>query len=175
MIAILKYPPVRLFQVHERKRPLRGVGLICHITKSPKVCFCSLVAESVEVLKHDKVIITTPDISAGMRVKYPEGAFNIAAAAIGRPDFHIHDLRRCAALRMAELGIPETDAMELLGMETRSIFTRNDISSGARKVRVVERLAGALDAEPRRKVAGELHKHYTVGLGRDVAQRRKSL
>lgn len=88
----------------------------------------------------------------GRRIKHPENAFNIAAAAIGRPDLNIHDLRRFAASRMAEPGIPETDAMELLGMETRSIFTRYDISSGARKVRAVERLAGALDAEPQRKV-----------------------
>jgi hypothetical protein len=35
----------------------------------------------------------------------------------------MHDLRRFAASRMAELGVLETDAMELLGMETRSIFT----------------------------------------------------
>lgn len=99
----------------------------------------------------------------GRSIKHPEYAFRIAAAAIGRPDLHIHDLRRFAALRMAELGIPETDAMELLGMETRSIFSHCDISSGARKVRAVERLADVL------------HKHCTSGSDRTVAKRSKSL
>ena len=88
----------------------------------------------------------------GKRIWTPEYWFKRAAKAIGRPELHIHDLRRFAASRMAELGIPESDAMELLGMETRSIFTRYDISSGARKVRAVEQLAGALDAKPQKKV-----------------------
>jgi integrase len=88
----------------------------------------------------------------GRRIKHPENAFNIAAEAIDRPELTIHDLRRFAASRMAELGIPETDAMELLGMETRSIFSRYDISSGARKVQAVERMAGVLDAKPKQKI-----------------------
>lgn len=68
----------------------------------------------------------------------------------------MHDLRRFAASRIAELGVPETDAIELLGMGTRSIFTRYDISNGARKVRAVERLAGALDAEPKKRELARL-------------------
>lgn len=96
----------------------------------------------------------------GRPIRFPDNAFKNAAKAAGRPELHIHDLRRFAASRMAELGVPETDAMELLGMETRSIFTRYDISNGARKVRAVERLAGALDAEPKRgEVAGLQARH----------------
>lgn len=113
--------------------------------------------------------------SDGRPIKHPENAFQIAAAAIGRAELHIHDLRRFAASRMAELGIPETDAMELLGMETRSIFTRYDISSGARKVRAVERMAGVLDAKPDRKLAGQLHKRYTAGGAKRGGKRPKSL
>ncbi|UCC74276.1 MAG: hypothetical protein JSV86_06880 [Gemmatimonadota bacterium] len=96
----------------------------------------------------------------GRPIGFPHNAFRNGAKAAGRPDLHVHDLRRFAASRMAELGVPETDAMELLGMKTRSIFTRYDISNGARKVRAVERLAGALDAEPkRREVAGLRARH----------------
>jgi hypothetical protein len=47
----------------------------------------------------------------------------------------MHDLRRFAASRMAELGAPETDAMELLGMETRSIFTGRRAGRRAKETR----------------------------------------
>ncbi len=52
-------------------------------------------------------------------------------------------------------------------METRSIFTRYDISNGARKVKAVERLAGALDAEPKkRQVIGLQVRHGKDGAGK---------
>lgn len=44
--------------------------------------------------------------------------------------------------------------MELLGMETRSIFDRYNITNARRKVAAVEKLAGALDAKPTRRVVG---------------------
>lgn len=88
----------------------------------------------------------------GRPIKYPRDAFRAAAKAIGYPDLRIHDLRRFAASRMAEMGIHERDAMELLGMETRSIFDRYNITNSRRKIAAVEKLAGALDAEPTRKV-----------------------
>lgn len=44
--------------------------------------------------------------------------------------------------------------MELVGRETRSILDRYNITNSQRKVAAVEKLTGAFDAKPSKKVAG---------------------
>jgi integrase len=140
----------------KNKEPYRFpvVGDVARILESQRAYVDRVERRTAQVVRW---MFPYPD---GRPIRFPDNAFKNAAKAAGRPELHVHDLRRFAASRMAELGVPETDAMELLGMETRSIFTRYDISNGARKVRAVERLAGALDAEPkRREVAGLRVRH----------------
>jgi integrase len=64
----------------------------------------------------------------GRHIRNPEFWFRRAAKAAGCPDLHIHDLRRFAVSRMVERGIPDADAMELAGMETRSILDTYNIT-----------------------------------------------
>lgn len=111
----------------------------------------------------------------GRAIRFPDIAFKNAAEAIGRPDLHVHDLRRFAASRMADMGVHDHEAMALLGMTTPSIFQRYDIVNDERKKAAVRKIAGTLDAEPARQVVGLRARHGPdggEGKGSDGRKRR---
>ena len=133
----------------KNKKPYKFpiVGDVKRIIDEQRAYVDSLERETQKVIRW---LFPFPD---GRRIKSPEFWFGRAAKAAGCPDLHIHDMKRFAVSRMVEMGIPEADIMELAGMETRSILYRYNITKERRKVAAVERLTGALDAKPSKKVA----------------------
>ena len=55
-----------------------------------------------------------------------------ACKEIGRPDLHVHDLRRTAARNVIDAGIDEQTAMEIGGCRTPSIFRRYNLGTQKR-------------------------------------------
>lgn len=97
----------------------------------------------------------TPEIFTfeyGKAIRFPDDAFKAAAAAIGRPELVIHDLRRFAVSRLVERSVSESDIMQLCGLRTRSIFDRYNVGSQERRIAAVERAAGLLAVKPDPKV-----------------------
>ena len=63
-------------------------------------------------------------------------------------DWHLHDLRRYAAMRLVRAGVARSEAMGLLGHETESMFVRYALNDVPGLERAVRKLA-ALSVGPR--------------------------
>jgi integrase len=67
----------------------------------------------------------------GRPVRYFQGAWTAATAAVGRPDLLLHDLRRSGARTLRREGIDERTIMALGGWKTRSMFDRYAIADSS--------------------------------------------
>jgi integrase len=107
----------------------------------------------------------------GRQVRFPEQAFNNASARAGCPGLLIHDLRRSAVRNLKRAGVSETEIMKLVGLKTRSIFTRYDIVDESRLLEAADRLSALYEATPERQILPLGHKKGTVRAESDSAKR----
>jgi integrase len=80
-------------------------------------------------------------------------AWTRATKAAGCAGLRFHDLRACAASNLIDAGVPQVDAMAILGHETDAMFRRYRIVSAKRLRSIgeqVEAHLGAKREEPRR-------------------------
>jgi integrase len=88
----------------------------------------------------------------GVPIRDIDDVWKAACRAAGLNDRRFHDLRRYAAMRLVRAGVARSEAMQLLGHETESMFLRYAISDVPMLERAVEKLA-ALDASSGEKGA----------------------
>lgn len=77
----------------------------------------------------------------GKRIGTHLDGWKAAAAAIGLPELHFHDLRRTAVRNMERAGIPRKIAMSITGHLTESTFRRYDIVDEADLRRAGQKMA----------------------------------
>jgi len=82
-----------------------------------------------------------------------------AAAAIGRPGFLFHDLRRSGARALRRAGVDEQTIMRLGGWKTRSMFDRYAIVDGRDLAEAQQKLDAALATPGPRKVVALREPH----------------
>jgi integrase len=98
--------------------------------------------------KHQRVVPTVFCQDDGRPVKDWRRAWRTACERAGVPGRVVHDFRRTAIRRMVRSGIPERVAMKLSGHQTRTVFDRYDITSGADLVAAADRLDAVSTISP---------------------------
>lgn len=71
-------------------------------------------------------------------------AWQAATKAAKLPGFRFHDLRACAASNLIDAGVPQVEAMRILGHQTASMFQRYQIDSPRRLQEIGQRLEAFL-------------------------------
>jgi integrase len=88
----------------------------------------------------------------GRRVGRFHRVWAAAAAAVGRPELLLHDLRRSGARTLIRAGVPEDVVMKLGNWRTRSMLTRYNVTDTSDLVDAQAKLDAALAAPGPRKV-----------------------
>jgi len=84
----------------------------------------------------------------GEPVRTMRGAWKGARKRAGVPEAWFHALRRTAVRNLERAGVPRSDAMDLTGHKTESIYNRYSIVDSVRLTEAVEKLARYHEHEP---------------------------